>query len=165
MTSNLSAEVGLEDLRDVARAAAARSVRSTFNDASCAVSPGPDARPSRGRLSSLGAGFLRIEHPQNNAFPMHRRHRRDAEIDRRSADRQLDSAVLGQSPFRDVQLGHELDARYHGGAKAIGRRIDVAQCPIDAQAEAIHLCAQTLGHAMILHVVGDFEGDLIAAAQ
>ena len=44
-----------------------------------------------------------------------------------AAHRQLDAAVLRQPPLGDVEPGHDLDARDHGGLQARRRRLDLVQ--------------------------------------
>ena len=42
--------------------------------------------------------------------------------------------ILRQPALGDVEVGHDLDARDHGGAKALGRGFDVVQNAVDAVA-------------------------------
>ena len=61
---------------------------------------------------------------------------RDAKIDLRSADRQLDAAILRKPPLGDVEPSHDLDARHDRGSESAGWRLDLAQSAVDAIADA-----------------------------
>ena len=47
----------------------------------------------------------------------------------------LDPAVLGKALLRDVQLGHDLDARGQGVAQLHGQGHDVVEDAVDAEAD------------------------------
>jgi len=48
---------------------------------------------------------------------------RDAQIDLSSGERDGDAAVLRQPPLRDVEVGHDLDARGHRQGQIAWRRV------------------------------------------
>src|SRR5438105_869669 len=68
-----------------------------------------------------------VEDAQDDLFAVQRRDRRNPEIDLMAAHRQLDTAVLRQSAFGNVEPCHDLDARDYGGLKPRRRRLDLVQ--------------------------------------
>ena len=77
------------------------------------------------------AGVALVEDTHDHAFAVHRRQRRDAQVDFPPEHLQLDAAVLRQPPLGDVELGHDLDAADHGGLQLLGRGFDVVQDAVD----------------------------------
>ncbi len=51
-----------------------------------------------------------VQQPQHDLLAMDGRHRRDADVDGSSVDRDAELAVLGPATLDDVQVGHHLDA-------------------------------------------------------
>ena len=80
---------------------------------------------------------------------MHARQRDDAQIDVATVDCEADTAVLGQAPLGDVQLGHDLHARDDPGGHAPRDGGYVLQDAVDTHPHA-HLV--TVGGEM--HVGG-----------
>ncbi len=69
-----------------------------------------------------------VQEPQDDLFAEEGRQDRDAEIHLASlAELQLDTAVLGQTPLGDVQLGHDLHAGSDGVLDLEGKAHGLAQ--------------------------------------
>ena len=77
-----------------------------------------------------------IQDAEHDALAVQRGDRRNAQIDLVAADDQLDPPVLGQSPFGDVELRHDLDARHDGRLKPARWSVDLVQHAIIAIADA-----------------------------
>src|SRR6266851_1015997 len=75
-----------------------------------------------------------VENAHHHALAVHRRHRRDAQVEVAAAKGEADAAILRQTPFRDVHARHYLDARDHGGAQTHGRFGRNLQNSVDAVA-------------------------------
>jgi hypothetical protein len=52
-----------------------------------------------------------LQQPQRDVLAMAGRHGGDADVDLGIAEPRAETAVLGQPPFGDVEIGHDLDAR------------------------------------------------------
>src|SRR6202035_3057282 len=72
-----------------------------------------------------------VENAHDDAFSQGGGDRRDAEIDIGAADRDLDAAVLRHAPFSNVELGHDLDARGHGGSHVERQHLRRLQQAVD----------------------------------
>jgi hypothetical protein len=77
-----------------------------------------------------------IENSDHHAFAVNGGRRSDAQIDIFAANGHGDPAVLRESPLRDVELGHDLDARNDRGGQPVRRRIDGPEYAVDAVAHA-----------------------------
>ena len=76
---------------------------------------------------------LFVEQTHHHAFTMTRRQRRDAHVHRPAGDAQHDAAILRQTFFGDVELGHDFYARHHRRVQGTFRLDHVAQCAIDTE--------------------------------
>ena len=76
-----------------------------------------------------------IEHAQHDRFAELRGQRRDAQIDDAVAQRIADAPVLRQAALRDVQVGHDLEARNHGQGQLLGRRRHLVEGAVHAIAD------------------------------
>src|SRR5690606_31895865 len=56
-----------------------------------------------------------VEHTHDDALAEHGWQDADAKVDRLVVNVQLDTAVLREAAFGDVEVGHDLDARADGG--------------------------------------------------
>src|SRR5262249_23882629 len=76
-----------------------------------------------------------VEDAEHDALAIERRQRRHAEIDLLAHQAELDAAVLGQAPLRDVELRHDLDARRDRRLQPPRWSLDVVQHAVDAVAD------------------------------
>ena len=74
-----------------------------------------------------------VEQAEDDALAGRRRHDRHPHVDVPAADPQRDAAVLRQAALGDVEPGHDLHARHHGGVQPSRRREHVVQHAVDAQ--------------------------------
>ena len=89
-----------------------------------------DPLPDVGRQAELGVVELdggAVEDAQDDLLAVQRRDRRNPKVDLVTAHRQLDTAVLRQPPFGDVEPRHDLDARDDRGLQPRRRRLDLVQ--------------------------------------
>ena len=77
-----------------------------------------------------------VEEPHDDRLAVHGGDRRDADVHAPAAERDADAPVLRQTPLGDVHLGHELDARGHGGLQPARRRLLVEEDPVDPVPDA-----------------------------
>ena len=56
-----------------------------------------------------------VQQSDDDAFAIHRRHSRNTKIQLLALHLQLDTAILRQTTLGNVELGHDLDARYDRG--------------------------------------------------
>ena len=86
--------------------------------------------PSDSRSSGTAS---RCEQAQHHFFAVHGRHDRNAQVDGRAANGDLDAAVLRQPALGDVEAGHDLEARDDGGAQAERQCLDLPQQAVDTE--------------------------------
>src|SRR5262249_2486333 len=86
------------------------------------------------QLFKVQGEVLPVEDAHHDAFAVHGRQGRHAEVDRVSADVELYAAVLGEASLRDVQVGHDLHARDHRLGKVDRRRHHFVQNAVHAVA-------------------------------
>ena len=79
------------------------------------------------------AARLLVEQAQHDALAVPRRDRRDAHVDGAARDAQRDAAVLRQALLGDVELRHDLDARYDERRDGAFRLQHLAQHAVDAE--------------------------------
>jgi hypothetical protein len=84
------------------------------------------------QLGEVDAAALLVQQPQHDALAVQCRKRRHADIDLTVAHAQPDAAVLRHSPFRDVQLGHDLQPADDRGGKPARWRGRIEQDTVDA---------------------------------
>ncbi len=77
-----------------------------------------------------------IEQAHHDAFAIQRRQRGNAQIHFAAQRLDLDAAVLRQPALGDVELGHQLHARNHGGLQLARRRVLIVEHAIHAIADA-----------------------------
>ena len=58
---------------------------------------------------------ISVQQPHDHALAIHGRHSRDAQVDFLAANAHFKATVLCQAALGDIQVGHDLDARDHGG--------------------------------------------------
>ena len=77
-----------------------------------------------------------VEDSHDRAFTEHGRQHADPQVDRVTTDHQLDSPVLRQATFGDIQIGHDLDPRGNGKSQVTRRRHHLVQHPLRLDADA-----------------------------
>ena len=77
-----------------------------------------------------------IQQAHDDAFAVQRRQRGDAQIHFAAERLDLDAAVLRQAALGDVELGHQLHARDHGGLQLARRWVLIVQHAVNAIADA-----------------------------
>ena len=77
-----------------------------------------------------------IEQTHHDALAIQRGQRGNAQIHFAAQRLDLDAAVLRQAALGDIELGHQLDARDHGGLQFARRRFLIVEHAIDAIADA-----------------------------
>ena len=80
--------------------------------------------------------LLAVENAQHDVFAMHRRLRRDTEVDLPAADIECDASVLRRARFGDVHAAHHLDAHSHGRPVGLMQRADLTQDAVDTVTDA-----------------------------
>src|SRR5262249_11643754 len=81
--------------------------------------------------------LLAVEKAKRDAFPVKRRHRRDANVDRAPAGRDGDAPVLWAAALGDVEMGEDLDAADNRRVKFLRRSIDRNQSAVDPVAHGV----------------------------
>ena len=76
-----------------------------------------------------------VEHAHTNRFAEIGGERRDAEIDRITADSEFDTVILWHAAFGDVHVRHDLDAAAERQCQAARRRWNFKQRAVDAVAD------------------------------
>src|SRR5713101_4160205 len=75
-----------------------------------------------------------VEDAHDGLFAEDRWEGGDAKVDLALIETELDTAVLGEAPLRDVQARHDLHARGERGLETLGRRHDLVEDTVDAEA-------------------------------
>ena len=96
---------------------------------SCRTSPSSSlAKP---QLLKVQVHLRSVENTKHHAFTEHRRKYADAKIDRMPLHLQPDTAVLRQTPLRDVEIRHNLDTGTQRHRDMLGRRHHLIQRAVD----------------------------------
>ena len=90
---------------------------------------------SKPELCEIERDAALVEDPHHDRLAVHRRHRRDAQVDLLALDAQPDAAVLRQPALGDVEVGHDLDPRDHRRRQPLRRRLDLVQHAVDPVAD------------------------------
>src|SRR6266513_5964928 len=77
-----------------------------------------------------------VEQAHHNAFAVERGQGRDTQIDFAPQNLKLDAAILRQTPFSNVQLGHQFQARNDGGLQLARWGLLIEQNTVNAVAHA-----------------------------
>src|SRR5262249_50968964 len=86
------------------------------------------------QLVELQDGGGAVEQTHDYALAVRGGHGRDADVHVLAGQLDADAAVLRQTLLGDVQPGHDLDARDDHRLEALGRRDDVVEDAVDAEA-------------------------------
>ena len=100
-----------------------------------------------------------VEHAHDDLLAVHRRQRRDAEVDLLAGDVRRHASVLRDALLGDVEVGHDLQAADEAGLHLLRRAHHLVQHAVDAVPDA-HVVLGRLdvdvGRA-VLHALADDE--------
>ena len=88
------------------------------------------------QLGEIGDVAPPVEDAKHHTLAVDRGYRRDAQVDFTLGKTQPNPSILWQSPLRDVQVCHYLDAADRGGLVYAGRPGDVVEHPVDSVTDA-----------------------------